>query len=133
MKTKIKTSLTLSREVVRGIDRVAGKKRSRSAVVDEVLRGYLSLRERAAANAREALAPVARIKNRSGHIRACGRPPVQSVGRPLPNLVAYGSTNKYRPVNSCKMSGTSARRPTQVVYLFCATATMLTMTPTVKA
>jgi metal-responsive CopG/Arc/MetJ family transcriptional regulator len=53
MKTKIKTSLTLSREVVRGIDRVAGKKRSRSAVVDEVLRGYLSRRQRAAINARD--------------------------------------------------------------------------------
>jgi hypothetical protein len=43
MKTKMKTSLTLSREVVRGIDRV-----------DDVLRGYLSHRERAAANARDA-------------------------------------------------------------------------------
>ena len=53
MKTKMKTSLTLSREVVRGIDRVAGKKRSRSAVVDDVLRGYLFHRERAAANARD--------------------------------------------------------------------------------
>ena len=52
MKTKI--SLTLSREVVRGIDRVAGKKRSRSAVVDDVLRGYLSYRARAASNARDA-------------------------------------------------------------------------------
>ena len=52
MKTKMKTSLTLSREVVRGIDRMAGKKRSRSAVVDDVLRGYLSYRERA--NARDA-------------------------------------------------------------------------------
>ena len=51
MKTKMKTSLTLSREVVRGIDRVAGKKRSRSAVVDDGLRGYVSQRERAAANA----------------------------------------------------------------------------------
>jgi len=49
----MKTSLTLSREVVRGIDRVAGKRRSRSAVVDEVLRGYLSHRERAAANSRD--------------------------------------------------------------------------------
>jgi hypothetical protein len=39
--------------VVRGIDRVAGKKRSRSAVVDDVLRAYLSQRERAAANARD--------------------------------------------------------------------------------
>ena len=54
MKTKMKTSLTLSREVVRGIDRMAGKKRSRSAVVDDVLRGYLRHRARAAANARDA-------------------------------------------------------------------------------
>jgi metal-responsive CopG/Arc/MetJ family transcriptional regulator len=53
MKTKMKTSLTLSREVVRGIDRVAGEKRSRSAVVGDVLRGYLSQHERAA-NARDA-------------------------------------------------------------------------------
>ena len=48
----MKTSLTLSREVVRGIDRVAGRKRSRSAVVDDVLRRYLSHRQRAA-NARD--------------------------------------------------------------------------------
>jgi predicted transcriptional regulator len=47
----MKTSITLSRDVVRGIDRVAGRKRSRSAVIDDVLRGYLSRRERAAANA----------------------------------------------------------------------------------
>ena len=39
MKTKIKTSLNLSHEVARGIDRVAGKERSRSTVVDDVLRG----------------------------------------------------------------------------------------------
>ncbi len=31
--------------------------------------------------------------------------PVQSVGRPLPHLVAHGSTNKYRPVSSSKASG----------------------------
>ena len=54
MKTKMKTSLTLSREVVRGIDRVAGKRRSRSAVIDDVLRGYLAHHERAAPNARDA-------------------------------------------------------------------------------
>jgi metal-responsive CopG/Arc/MetJ family transcriptional regulator len=54
MKRKMKTSLTLSREVVRGIDGMAGKKRSRSAVVDDVLRGYLLHRARAAANARDA-------------------------------------------------------------------------------
>jgi len=41
------------------------------------------------------------------------RPPVQTVRRPLPHLVAYGSTNKYRPVNRSKASGTSAKRPTQ--------------------
>jgi Transposase IS200 like len=35
---------------------------------------------------------------------SCGRPPVQSVPRPLPHLVAYGSTNKYRPVNRSKAS-----------------------------
>src|SRR5439155_861413 len=64
---------------------------------------------------------------------SCGRPPVQSAGRPLPHLVAYGSTNKYRPVNRSEASGSSAKRPTQTVYFFCATATMLTMTPTVKA
>lgn len=66
MKRKIKTSLTLSREVVRGIDRVAGKKRSRSAVVDDVLRGYLYLRERAAANARDA----ERINRFAGELNA---------------------------------------------------------------
>lgn len=54
MRTKLKTSLTLSREVIRGIDHVAGKKRSRSAVIDDVLRRYLSHRDRAAANARDA-------------------------------------------------------------------------------
>ena len=63
---------------------------------------------------------------------SCGRPPVQSVRGPLRHLVAYGSTNKYRPVTSCKISGSSAKRPTQTVYFFCATATMLTMTATVK-
>jgi hypothetical protein len=49
----MKTSLSLSREVVGGVDRVAEKKRSRSAVVDDVLRGYLWQRERAAAHARD--------------------------------------------------------------------------------
>jgi hypothetical protein len=58
---------------------------------------------------------------------------VQSVRRPLRHFVAYGSTNKYRPVNSCKTSGNTAKRPTLEVYLPCTTATMLTMTATVKA
>src|SRR5215469_2333925 len=51
----------------------------------------------------------------------------------LRHLAAYGSTNKYQPVINCKASGTSAERPTQTVYCFCPTATMLTMTPAVKA
>src|SRR2546426_12393146 len=58
---------------------------------------------------------------------------VQSVRRPLPHLVAYGSTNKYRPVNRSKASGNTAKRPTLEVYFPCTTATMLTMTATVKA
>jgi len=67
-----------------------------------------------------------------GQRRAAG-PPIQPVLRPLRHLVAYGRTNKYQPVTNCNMSGTSAKRPTQTVYFFCATATKLTITPTVKA
>jgi hypothetical protein len=37
---------------------------------------------------------------------------LQSVRRPLPHLAAYGSTNKYRPVNRSKASGNTAKRPT---------------------
>jgi len=64
---------------------------------------------------------------------SCGRPPVQSARRPLPHLAAYGSTNKYRPVNRSKASGNPVKRPTLEVYFPCTTATMLTMTATVKA
>src|SRR5229473_3303096 len=64
---------------------------------------------------------------------SCGWPPVQSVLRPLRHLVAYGSTNKYRPVKNCKASGATAKRPTELVYFFCAMATMLIMTAAVKA
>jgi hypothetical protein len=59
--------------------------------------------------------------------------PVQSVRRLLRHLVAYGSTNKYRPVNSSKASGSSAKRPTQTAGFSRPKATMLTMTATVKA
>ena len=38
---KEKTSITLSREVLAGIDHVAGSKRSRSAFIEDVLRQYL--------------------------------------------------------------------------------------------
>src|SRR2546425_4451982 len=51
------------------------------------------------------------------------RPPVQSVRRPLPHLVAYGSTNKYRPVNRSKASGNRSEEHTSelqsLAYLVC--------------
>src|SRR5215470_14275353 len=58
---------------------------------------------------------------------------VQLARRPLRHLVTYGSANKYRPVTRSKVSGRTAKRPSRLVYFFCATATMLTMTATVKA
>lgn len=50
---KEKTSVTLSRDVLKGVDRLAGKKGSRSAVIEHVLRVYLRQQERARINARD--------------------------------------------------------------------------------
>jgi metal-responsive CopG/Arc/MetJ family transcriptional regulator len=50
---KEKTSVTLSPEVLAGIDRLAGTKHSRSAVIERVLRQYLQERAKAAAEARD--------------------------------------------------------------------------------
>lgn len=50
---KEKTSVTLSPEVLAGIDRLAGTKHSRSAVIERVLRQYLRERAKAAAEARD--------------------------------------------------------------------------------
>jgi metal-responsive CopG/Arc/MetJ family transcriptional regulator len=50
---KDKTSVTLSRDVLAKIDSLAGAKRSRSAVIERVLRLYLRERERAMINARD--------------------------------------------------------------------------------
>jgi metal-responsive CopG/Arc/MetJ family transcriptional regulator len=44
---KEKTSVTLSPDVLTGIDRLAGSKRSRSALIDDVLRQYLREKIRA--------------------------------------------------------------------------------------
>lgn len=44
---KEKTSVTLSREVLKGIDQIAGSKRSRSSVIESVLRRFLHERTRA--------------------------------------------------------------------------------------
>jgi metal-responsive CopG/Arc/MetJ family transcriptional regulator len=50
---KEKTSVTLSADVLAGIDRLSGSKHSRSAVIDRVLRQYLAARARARADARD--------------------------------------------------------------------------------
>jgi metal-responsive CopG/Arc/MetJ family transcriptional regulator len=50
---KEKTSVTLSRDVLKGIDRLAGSKYSRSAFIERVLRDYLRRRARAAIEARD--------------------------------------------------------------------------------
>jgi len=50
---KEKTSITLSREVLTGIDRIAGSKQSRSAFIETVLLRYLREEAKAARDARE--------------------------------------------------------------------------------
>ena len=50
---KEKTSVTLSKEVLKGIDRLAGSSLSRSAVIERILRKYLNDRLRAALRARD--------------------------------------------------------------------------------
>lgn len=50
---KEKTSITLSREVLSGIDRIAGSKQSRSAFIENVLARYLREQAKAARDARE--------------------------------------------------------------------------------
>ncbi len=50
---KEKTSITLSREVLTGIDRLAGSRQSRSAFIEAVLLRYLRDRARAQRDARD--------------------------------------------------------------------------------
>jgi len=50
---KEKTSITLSRELIAQLDRLAGSKLSRSALIEHVLQEYLRQRTRAAMNARD--------------------------------------------------------------------------------
>lgn len=50
---KEKTSITLSREVLRDIDKLSGSKRSRSAFIENVLLRYLRERVRSQRDARE--------------------------------------------------------------------------------
>jgi metal-responsive CopG/Arc/MetJ family transcriptional regulator len=50
---KEKTSITLSKDLLLELDRMAGSKYSRSALIERVLRRYLQERTRAAVNARD--------------------------------------------------------------------------------
>jgi metal-responsive CopG/Arc/MetJ family transcriptional regulator len=50
---KLKTSITLSEDVLENVDRLAGSKHSRSAFIERVLRRYLRDRSRAALQARD--------------------------------------------------------------------------------
>jgi metal-responsive CopG/Arc/MetJ family transcriptional regulator len=50
---KEKTSITLSREILADIDRLAGDRGSRSAFIERVLRRYLREQMRTQANARD--------------------------------------------------------------------------------
>lgn len=50
---KEKTSITLSKEVLAGIDRIAGSKQSRSAFIEAVLAQYLRRQARARIEARD--------------------------------------------------------------------------------
>jgi metal-responsive CopG/Arc/MetJ family transcriptional regulator len=50
---KEKTSITLSAEVLAGIDRLAGSKHSRSAIIEFALRRYLREQARARIEARD--------------------------------------------------------------------------------
>lgn len=50
---KEKTSITLSKDVLKDVDRLAGSKHSRSAFIERVLRGYLRQRAKAALHAQD--------------------------------------------------------------------------------
>ena len=50
---KKKTSITLSKEVLAGIDRIAGSKQSRSAFIEAVLTQFLRRQARAHVEARD--------------------------------------------------------------------------------
>jgi metal-responsive CopG/Arc/MetJ family transcriptional regulator len=50
---KLKTSITLSKDVLEDVDRLAGSKHSRSSFIERVLRKYLRDRSRAALQARD--------------------------------------------------------------------------------
>ncbi len=50
---KVKTSITLSRDVIRALDRMTGSHRSRSEFIEEAVRVYMALKIRDQRNARD--------------------------------------------------------------------------------
>jgi metal-responsive CopG/Arc/MetJ family transcriptional regulator len=50
---KEKTSITLSPEILVGIDQLTGSKKSRSAVIEDILRQYIREQTKAARRARD--------------------------------------------------------------------------------
>jgi len=63
---KDKTSITLSREVLAGIDRLAGSRQSRSAFIEAVLRRFLRSRARSEIEAHD----LQRINRASDRLNA---------------------------------------------------------------
>jgi metal-responsive CopG/Arc/MetJ family transcriptional regulator len=63
---KAKTSLTLSEDVVRSLDKLAGPKVSRSAFIEKILRDFLNRRDQARRDARE----VAAINKHAAQLNA---------------------------------------------------------------
>lgn len=63
---KAKTSLTLSEDLVRSLDKLAGPKVSRSAFIENILRDFLNRRDQARRDARE----VAAINKHAAQLNA---------------------------------------------------------------
>jgi metal-responsive CopG/Arc/MetJ family transcriptional regulator len=63
---KVKTSLTLSEDLVASIDKLAGTKVSRSALIEQILRESLARRAQARKNARD----VAAINRHAARLNA---------------------------------------------------------------
>jgi metal-responsive CopG/Arc/MetJ family transcriptional regulator len=63
---KAKTSLTLSEDLVRTLDRLAGPKQSRSSFIEQILRDFVEQRERVRRDARE----IAAINRHASELNA---------------------------------------------------------------
>ena len=61
---KEKTSITLSKDVITQVDKLAGSKESRSAFIERVLRKYMRQRKRAALHTRD----LVRINRAAGRL-----------------------------------------------------------------